>query len=622
MLSALRWASHGDTVSDQPLRSWNKGGYRTDCHIRIMKRLKTILKKDKLARGSGGLRDGTSFNIRAEPSKTATGSVDVESRVSSDQRSSYRAQAEPSHPSSSSNKLDNEPQSSRQGNTNTPLTVGAKINSWPNEESSNDELPIGPFELGHIAGSARIPDEDLLAAHLGVDSRERGLSTNPQSGMEHEKTVKEPKRRKRREAHNPVERRRRDNINESIQTLSALAPTYRKEFPSKQTILEAAVNWTRDLMWAMKLKTERESKWQKMIRDLGGVPLLPDTLDIVEESIIDREVKLALEANDIDSFSSTRQKSDRNVNPYHVRQASEPLQRQSIHDDRPQSSRHPRQLHKVTSRGSIISYVASVHSVTSLTYRSPIGNVETETQHVTSTFSYFPDQQHASPNIANPLKPNDFDQLDESAKFDASKSTTPSDMDVQLELAARDAVHGSAMSPELIRDITKNVIKQFDLGSSSKPTPNALTRSDDGTQMEIPVKETSTSTNQFSKASSNIDNRIHDEAEQASSLPPPYVNNGDQRDGMASYFTRLADEVIMHVENLEKDNARLQVEVQSLQARSFEQEAVLAQSAKPVKLKDAIGRTLNFPFHLCRRWKVLTHLCDSRPKLYPLIFFS
>ena len=132
------------------------------------------------------------------------------------------------------------------------------------------------------------------------------------------------KRRRRRESHNMVERRRRDNINERIQELSHLVPMHRLEdekvrkhlannsplsptltatgtgrspppansllapsggrrattapgnislgippeekdkAPNKGDILNGAVAWTRDLMWALYVKLEQESELEQV----------------------------------------------------------------------------------------------------------------------------------------------------------------------------------------------------------------------------------------------------------------------------------------------------------------------------------------------------------------------
>jgi hypothetical protein len=58
------------------------------------------------------------------------------------------------------------------------------------------------------------------------------------------------KRRKRRESHNAVERRRRDNINEKIQELSSLLPEFASDAqnkPNKGVILRRSVEYIRHM---------------------------------------------------------------------------------------------------------------------------------------------------------------------------------------------------------------------------------------------------------------------------------------------------------------------------------------------------------------------------------------
>lgn len=171
--------------------------------------------------------------------------------------------------------------------------------------------------------------------------------------------TQEAKRRRRRESHNMVERRRRDNINERIQELSHLVPSHRLEDekvrkhmanssplspaltatgrsppqatsllagggrratgagsismgipveekdkgPNKGDILNGAVSWTRDLMWALHKMIQQEAKLQQAIESLGGrFPF--------EQSEEDRrmrsELAAAMAMNDPTSFSYTR----------------------------------------------------------------------------------------------------------------------------------------------------------------------------------------------------------------------------------------------------------------------------------------------------------------------------
>lgn len=171
----------------------------------------------------------------------------------------------------------------------------------------------------------------------------------------------EMKRKRRRESHNLVERRRRDNINERIQDLSRLVPTHRLEDekirkliqngtplsptltgvggnsqatsglagpgarratgtsagnittglpleekdkgPNKGDILNGAVSWTRDLMWMLHLKLQQQEEMMNTIAELGGHFPFELTED---ERRMQSELLDALTKNDSGNFSYTR----------------------------------------------------------------------------------------------------------------------------------------------------------------------------------------------------------------------------------------------------------------------------------------------------------------------------
>ncbi|KAI0172007.1 hypothetical protein GGR52DRAFT_580734 [Hypoxylon sp. FL1284] len=178
---------------------------------------------------------------------------------------------------------------------------------------------------------------------------------NPTSAV----SSQEMKRKRRRESHNLVERRRRDNINERIQDLSKLVPTHRLEDekirkliqngtplspsltgmshpaqatsglagpgakratgvgnittglppeekdkgPNKGDILNGAVSWTRDLMWMLHHKLQQQEELINTIVELGGsVPLeLTD-----DEKRMQTELMEALTKNGPHTFSYSR----------------------------------------------------------------------------------------------------------------------------------------------------------------------------------------------------------------------------------------------------------------------------------------------------------------------------
>ena len=174
----------------------------------------------------------------------------------------------------------------------------------------------------------------------------------------------EMKRRRRRESHNLVERRRRDNINERIQELSHLVPLHRLEDekvrkalqnnsplsptlaglsqppngmsppqatsglagpgarratagnittgipmeekdkgPNKGDILNGAVSWTRDLMWMLHLKLQQHEELANLVVELGGAyPYEPTE----EEKRMNTELMDAMQKNDGNSFIYSR----------------------------------------------------------------------------------------------------------------------------------------------------------------------------------------------------------------------------------------------------------------------------------------------------------------------------
>lgn len=170
----------------------------------------------------------------------------------------------------------------------------------------------------------------------------------------------EMKRKRRRESHNLVERRRRDNINERIQDLSRLVPSHRLEDekirkmlqngtplsptltgissptqatsglagpgarratgsaagnittglpieekdkgPNKGDILNGAVGWTRDLMWMLHLKLQQQEELMNIISDLGGHFPFELTED---EKRMQTELMEAISKNDALAYSRT-----------------------------------------------------------------------------------------------------------------------------------------------------------------------------------------------------------------------------------------------------------------------------------------------------------------------------
>jgi hypothetical protein len=197
--------------------------------------------------------------------------------------------------------------------------------------------------------------------------------------------TQEAKRRKRRESHNLVERRRRDNINERIQDLSKLVPAHRLEDekirkaiqngtplsptlagigspsqatsalagpgarratggtagnittglpldekdkgPNKGDILNGAVSWARDLMWMCHLKMQQQEELFNYIVELGGNVPFEITDD---ERRMQTELMEALSTHDentreMSTFSYSRTAGSGLRVPHHTDYKGEPL---------------------------------------------------------------------------------------------------------------------------------------------------------------------------------------------------------------------------------------------------------------------------------------------------------
>ena len=202
--------------------------------------------------------------------------------------------------------------------------------------------------------------------------------------------TQEAKRRRRRESHNMVERRRRDNINERIQELSHLVPMHRLEdekvrkhiannsplsptlaatgrsppqatsmlagggrratgatnismgippedkdkAPNKGDILNGAVSWTRDLMWALHVKIQQEAELAELITSLGGHFPFEQSED---EKRMRTELMNAMNDNDPSSFSYSRGLGSSLRVPGHTNVMGEPLGQGQMGQMSPQS---------------------------------------------------------------------------------------------------------------------------------------------------------------------------------------------------------------------------------------------------------------------------------------------
>ncbi|XXG98698.1 hypothetical protein Hte_005027 [Hypoxylon texense] len=223
---------------------------------------------------------------------------------------------------------------------------------WMHTPNSLSSFPGSGFSSPMQHGMQNPQIADVLMK--GGTSMPAKLNTPPNAV-----SSQEMKRKRRRESHNLVERRRRDNINERIQDLSKLVPTHRLEDekirkliqngtplspsltgishpaqatsglagpgakratgvgnittglppeekdkgPNKGDILNGAVSWTRDLMWMLHHKLQQQEELINTIVELGGsVPLeLTD-----DEKRMQTELMEAMAKNGPHTFSYSR----------------------------------------------------------------------------------------------------------------------------------------------------------------------------------------------------------------------------------------------------------------------------------------------------------------------------
>ncbi|KIX04979.1 uncharacterized protein Z518_05851 [Rhinocladiella mackenziei CBS 650.93] len=234
-------------------------------------------------------------------------------------------------------------------------TLSGQYDSTPGSLHSYLDSPLSSPVAGlHHAG---------ISETIG-SGQHASLPAKVENGLSNAETV-EAKKRRRRASHNAVERRRRDNINERIQDLSHLVPQHRLEDdkvkkqlqnngplspsvgatsmsppnanntatsllagaagrraastagnitiglpieekekgPNKGDILNGAVSWTRDLMWALHQKYQQEDELASYITSLGGSWPLQVTDD---EKRMRSEVMDAVEKNDASTFTYSR----------------------------------------------------------------------------------------------------------------------------------------------------------------------------------------------------------------------------------------------------------------------------------------------------------------------------
>lgn len=189
--------------------------------------------------------------------------------------------------------------------------------------------------------------------------------------------TQDAKKRRRRESHNLVERRRRDNINERIHDLSRLVPAHRLEDekirkhinnngplsptmstgmsppqatsllaggsgrraagnitqglpieekdkgPNKGDILNGAVSWTRDLMWMLHKKIQECDDLAARLQQATGEEWAAEMTE--DEKRMKTEISDAIEKNGFTTFRYSRGPGSGLRVPKHTNLAGEPL---------------------------------------------------------------------------------------------------------------------------------------------------------------------------------------------------------------------------------------------------------------------------------------------------------
>ncbi|KAF2189429.1 hypothetical protein K469DRAFT_39886 [Zopfia rhizophila CBS 207.26] len=239
---------------------------------------------------------------------------------------------------------------------------------WDNTPGSAHSWIDSPTQSPHAAAMHHQQISEVLQS-----GKHASLPTKVDIGQS-----QDAKKRRRRESHNLVERRRRDNINERIHDLSRLVPQHRLEDekvrkhinnngpisptlaasgmsppqatsllaggngrraagnitqglpieekdkgPNKGDILNGAVSWTRDLMWMLYKKIQEVDEMSAQLRQVTGEEWPSEETE--EERRMRTELVDAVEKNGVNNFKYSRGPGSGLRVPKHTNVAGEPL---------------------------------------------------------------------------------------------------------------------------------------------------------------------------------------------------------------------------------------------------------------------------------------------------------
>lgn len=236
---------------------------------------------------------------------------------------------------------------------------GSMGNGWDSTSSHHSWNEASPFPSPGNAHPMHNQITEVLKTHPQHHKVASSLPTKMEGGANPGVHAQEAKRRRRRESHNMVERRRRDNINERIQELGTLVPGHRLEDekvrkhlqtnaplspsitnaglsppnaatsllagpqarratsgnitqglpvdekdkgPNKGDILNGSVAWVRDMMWYLEKKIDQEQQLKQLLQQ-SGTPW-PFETNEEERRMLHEITEILNKHNDHDSFDT------------------------------------------------------------------------------------------------------------------------------------------------------------------------------------------------------------------------------------------------------------------------------------------------------------------------------
>ncbi|KAI8820214.1 helix-loop-helix DNA-binding domain-containing protein [Fimicolochytrium jonesii] len=139
---------------------------------------------------------------------------------------------------------------------------------------------FSPHGSGSLSNSLHSTPYVHATNGFGIVDHTKLMGTQPSSYSAYghglmlpDPTMKNPevlneKRRRRRESHNAVERRRRDNINEKIQELATLLPDFANDLqnrPNKGVILRRSVDYIRQMQTFAMMQVDRAQELERVL---------------------------------------------------------------------------------------------------------------------------------------------------------------------------------------------------------------------------------------------------------------------------------------------------------------------------------------------------------------------